>query len=486
MRKSPVSIDFNRMLVLSVSSHLFFMTVWIFFPEWQPPPKKVIKPAFMVELIDLPSSQAIRPEPEKTLPRKKEAPKPVAKKPETPKPAMQEPKREQAPVKQVVEKPDVSSVLLRELELLNGKKSASQKAVAAPILKGLDQLAMLRVAEPKKRVPKKRADLERAIKKLRAVKRKRALSEKRAPKKAMIEDDVLDKPKPVKAPAPPPAQPVPIKPAERGQEPPQTEEMKFVELSKRADELDREELDQTLAELLEALEQTDAPDTSGKSNPKVKPSASSPGETLSETEERSFKSVFQKLSSLDKPDKSVDIEIAVGIPRAEEFRSQIGSENNRVQKELTASLDRASPFDTFRSQIKPSRLPSPAPFRETPLEQTTPSSGEKIAGVSAPDRGRVSADLLSLYIGKIRQKIDDNWKIPLGTEYQKEIVMTFLLFSQGNIDKPAVKESSGEEKLDALAKRAIYDSVPFPKFPEGLKESNLTITIRFKYTHAKN
>lgn len=480
MRKSLVSIDFNRMLVLSVSSHLLFMTVWIFFPEWQSPPKRVIKPAFMVELIDLPSSQAIRPQPVKTLSRKKEAPKPVAKKPETPQPVIQEPKREQAPVKQIAEKPDVSSVLLRELEQLSDKKSPSQKAVASPILEGLDQLAMLRAAEPKKRVPRKREDLERAINKLREVKRKRILSKKHAAKPAVVTEDVLDKPKPVKA--PPPAQPVPAEPAEREQALPRLEEMKFVELSKRADELDREELDQTLTELLEALEQTDAPDTSGKSEPKVKPSAGNPSGALSETEEMSFKSVFQKLSSLDKTGKSVDIEISVGILRAEAFQSQIGSENDRVQKELTTSLDRASPFDDFRSHIKPSTAPS----RETSLEQTPPSSGETRAGVSAPDRGRVSADLLALYIGKIQQRIDDNWKIPVGIEYQKEIVMSFLLFSQGNIDKPVVKESSKEKKLDDLAKRAILNSVPFPKFPEGLNEPNLTITIRFKYTYAKN
>ena len=75
-----------------------------------------------------------------------------------------------------------------------------------------------------------------------------------------------------------------------------------------------------------------------------------------------------------------------------------------------------------------------------------------------------------------------NWKKPLGPN-DKKVVVSFELFSGGNVGKPYIESSSGNPQLDALAIRAIEDSKPFPKFPSELKKSNLNVSIHFKYVY---
>ena len=95
--------------------------------------------------------------------------------------------------------------------------------------------------------------------------------------------------------------------------------------------------------------------------------------------------------------------------------------------------------------------------------------------------GTPGADLQSLYVGLIQEKIYKNWRDPLAERHSKEAIISFRIFPKGNIDKPFIKQSSEVEVLDTLAVRAVLDSVPFPKFPKELKKSNLLLSIYFKY-----
>ena len=65
------------------------------------------------------------------------------------------------------------------------------------------------------------------------------------------------------------------------------------------------------------------------------------------------------------------------------------------------------------------------------------------------------------------------------------MIVAFTIFRHGNIDKPVIRESSGDEKLDSIAVRAILDSVHFPMLPEEMRRPNLRISIIFKYVREK-
>ncbi|MCH8207906.1 MAG: TonB family protein [Nitrospinae bacterium] len=96
--------------------------------------------------------------------------------------------------------------------------------------------------------------------------------------------------------------------------------------------------------------------------------------------------------------------------------------------------------------------------------------------------GKPNADILSRYVGVIREKVMSNWKSPLGAEHN-QVLVTFYLYSGGNVGEPIIEKSSGNSQLDALALRAIANSAPFPKFPSEFKHPNLHISIHFKYIY---
>ena len=112
----------------------------------------------------------------------------------------------------------------------------------------------------------------------------------------------------------------------------------------------------------------------------------------------------------------------------------------------------------------------------------------------ADHEGSPESDFLSLYIGKIYERVHSKWKTPLG--YQKwnesflikdlQVDTAFTIYKGGNIDKPIIRKSAGDEDLNSVALRAIYDSVPFPPLPKEWKQPNLTVGINFKYVPEDN
>jgi TonB family protein len=151
----------------------------------------------------------------------------------------------------------------------------------------------------------------------------------------------------------------------------------------------------------------------------------------------------------------------------EKFES-LSVESSRVKVEVAgARLDGPE----FQSKLR--TLP------DSP--ENTEKKSEDESYVFSDLEGTPSANIQSLYAGLVQQKIYRNWRDPLAERHSKEAIISFHIFPKGNIDKPFIKQSSGVEALDALALRAILDSLPFPRFPKELKMPNLFLSIYFKY-----
>ena len=100
------------------------------------------------------------------------------------------------------------------------------------------------------------------------------------------------------------------------------------------------------------------------------------------------------------------------------------------------------------------------------------------------DSEHETSNALSNYVGKVYKRVYSKWKTPLGSKI-KTVVVAFTVFRNGNIDKPVIRESAGDDNLDSIAVRAIFDSVPFPTLPKDLHRPNLRISIIFKYVPEK-
>ena len=101
-------------------------------------------------------------------------------------------------------------------------------------------------------------------------------------------------------------------------------------------------------------------------------------------------------------------------------------------------------------------------------------------GVSVPETESEVSSVLSLYMGEVLKRVFSKWKEPLGL-HDNDLLVSFTIFSKGNIKNPAIRKSSGDKNLDSIAVRAIIDSAPFPELPEELHRPNLKVIINFKY-----
>ncbi len=443
------SQDFNQMLVASVFFHLMFLTAWMFLPKTKVP-NEIIVPTFMVSLEEIPGGPEEGPDKpagETGLaseieplapPVETELQEPVDQKPEVPPPIMKESK------KIPTAKPPVSSP----------PKTAARKSETSLLMEELDLLA-------KGTSPKKTAPVKKIVKSPIAIQEK-TIGEKIETLKPLspekftglpditLPDKLVGGLKKIEAIQIPESVRDPLKlQPEREQEP--LKYAKLSELSKsQADSgvsgLDYEDLLKDL-DVLKKTKTTSPISIKGRSQLKIVKSEIKPVPVEPPEPAESFPETLATITrKILIPEKSETIEIAIS-PTPE-----------------------ISPKNIL-SRIRTAKTPST-------LAVSKPSKG----GASGLMGG--SSNPLALYKGAVKLKIDSNWKIPLGIEHKKEIRVAFFIFSEGNIEKPQLKTSSGDDQLDTMAIKAILDSVPFPKFSKELidylKEPNLYITMRFK------
>lgn len=416
------SSDFNQMLVVSVFLHLFFIVVLMYLPKPKAP-QRVIVATFNVQMVDVPSGKSSGAP---TPVREKEAPKPrqAAAPPPPPPPPKPEAKKIAEPP--VVKKPEIASKIVKELESLSGKPKKPR------MVEELDRLAQLKPpAVPQKRPEKKPPPLKETFKELDDLKARKAEAKKPfLPALPKVEESLegFDSLK-MTEPAPPEVKKA-EKPAPK-KESVDLQELELQALLNKKAAAEKEKKEKTAAELLKELERTAELQA-------VKPALPAPEK---------------------KKPREIDISISSGQKSSEEFSSLL------------------------RKLEIPTGEKAPVARKESRAEEGKPPQGaQSQAALSQAKPGPLATDILSLYVGTIREKVLSNWKSPLGAEHN-EVVVSFFVFPQGNIGKPFVDNSSGEDQLDTLAVRAILDSEPFPKFPAELKEPNLHITIRFKYVY---
>ena len=169
----------------------------------------------------------------------------------------------------------------------------------------------------------------------------------------------------------------------------------------------------------------------------------SPDVAVEDLESKAYNSILEKFESLAVESSRVKVEVAIARLGRSKFRSKLRALPDSPEKTDSKSVDESYIF--FNRE------------------------------------GTPGADVQSLYAGMVQERIYRNWRDPLAERHSKEAIISFHIYTKGNIDKPFIKQSSGVEALDTLAVRAVLDSVPFPHFPKELKMSNLFLSIYFRY-----
>ncbi len=430
------SWDFNQMLVASVFGHLLLMTFVLFLPK-SSVMKKIIPPAFMVELVEISRGEIkpVKKPVQKKKPKKKLTPVPVKKtKPLPPAKTVKAapPVKPTTPPK-IVEPIRSSVKVLPEPKLHKINRNASDR-----ILNSLDKL---------KNTP---AKLNKELGQLASLAPKVSLKNPVIKKSKPIQENTFDESSMLKnAELMPNVESPSNEPAVETKSDSSLKDLEFASLSQHTVKLEKKQDDKSSADLLKELaEMEQQPIANGQPMATQSQEISAP--SITEEKSQAFDSILKKLDSLAAPSQEIDTNIVVPETIAQNFQSDIRkvSVPEQVQVDVVVSPNQAY--------------------------------------VQSPLTGKPGADALSLYKGMIIKKVMENWHAPLGQDHNKKVIVSFNIYPRGNIDRPDLKKSSKVELLDDLALRAIRDSEPFPKFPESLKSSNLNINIHFKYIPEKN
>ena len=427
------SWDFNQMLVASVFGHLLLMTFVLFLPTTTSL-EKTITPAFMVELVEISKGDkksAQKPDPKKKTRLEKTKPLPTTKtaKAVTPIKPIAPPKIIE-PIRQSIKMPP-------EPKAQKVKRNSQNQ-----ILNSLNQLN-----NSPDRVDDELSQLSNLVPKVSL--KNPVIRESKPIQETTFDEMNKLRNKKVEL-MPSKAEPLPVdEPPVENKTDSRLEDFEFASLSKNMAHLEKKQEEKSSADMLKELKKMEQASLTNKETVNIqKPETQVP--SITKDNSRAYDSILKKLDSLDAKPKDIDTNIAVAEIAPQQFQSDIRKVTAPEKVQLDVVL---SPNQAY---------------------------------VQSPLPGNPSADALALYKGLIIKKVMENWHAPLGQDHNKKVIISFNIFSQGNIDRPDLKLSSKVKLLDDLAMRAISESEPFPKIPESLKFSDLNITIKFKYIPKKN
>jgi len=142
------------------------------------------------------------------------------------------------------------------------------------------------------------------------------------------------------------------------------------------------------------------------------------------------------------------------------------------------------PKPTPRKETKPTEKPPPP--KEEPVVREVEENLDDLAALfdAPPIPAQVSAPSdfkYHWYLNNVRNKIESNWKPP--TEDRKlEVVVSFIINSDGSATGISIAKSSGNSTLDGLAIRAVTIASPFGKLPPGFSGDKLDISCTLRPT----
>ena len=436
------SIDFNQMLVNSTFMHLLALTIVLFLPS----PKYqelIVIPTFKLDIIALePGKKTASPS---AVGQKERSPKPIAKKVVA---------KRLPPSKPVAEKSETTRKLLSDLEAL---RSTVPEKSSRSVIEELDQLARLSPGIHAKKIPPPKPIQEKALGKKKIQKPRELPLETKSAAPPSLTGGLLKDFEKLKMKEVAQLKTIAVE-RDVKRKTARAEERELTALAERSLEFKAKKTTNGKSDLLKELDAAMAEDQVALS-------------TIPEKEE-------QLKSLAPVPEQPVEKPL-------QPLRDKLGAlEKSPVKIEIDMSRDRVASKE-FQSGIRTMRAPV--------LPKSSKTAKPEILAF-ADHEGSPESDFLSLYIGKIYERVYSKWKTPLG--YQKwnksfliknlQVDTAFTIYKGGNIDKPIIRKSAGDEDLNSVALKAIYDSAPFPPLPKEWKQPHLTVVINFIYVPEDN
>jgi len=131
---------------------------------------------------------------------------------------------------------------------------------------------------------------------------------------------------------------------------------------------------------------------------------------------------------------------------------------------------------------KPEPKPKPPP---PPKEEPKPA----LPKPKPKPKLEVDPSLPQWYYDTVRTTVWSNWQEPTGVMAGPKgivVVISFSILRSGRITEPSITATSGDNRLDLSALRAVYDSNPFPRLPPEYEGDRLLVKFSFVYGEDAN
>lgn len=83
------------------------------------------------------------------------------------------------------------------------------------------------------------------------------------------------------------------------------------------------------------------------------------------------------------------------------------------------------------------------------------------------------------YLNMIEKMIDSKWMPPFKDQNLPSVVITFRIFTSGEISNIEIEKSSGNDEYDSAALRAVQEVNPLPAIPSDVQKSFIDVTYHF-------
>ena len=181
------------------------------------------------------------------------------------------------------------------------------------------------------------------------------------------------------------------------------------------------------------------------------------------------------------------LEEPLPTPVAQELKQEVSRKPEPIVEKHPEKKVKKEPVKTLIPIQKPMQEPivSSAPSSDSVVEQTVevPVTTAKTQEKASASSSFHSDDLLSLYLAKVRHKIEESLRYPsmakkMGLE--GEAIVQFLIHANGMVDASSIKiaKSSGKAILDRNAIDAVLEAIPFELPPK--EELKIAIPVVFK------
>lgn len=203
-----------------------------------------------------------------------------------------------------------------------------------------------------------------------------------------------------------------------------------------------------------------------------------PPETLEKTPQPPKRAVplVSETSPPPKAAEARDLPQKTFMPPQAPQLAQLPVEPDPVPSQLTVPMTTSEP-DTLGNQI--AKLTIPSDFDAHPVSKQTKSGMEEMLGLRAGSCS--NADWEEKVEKKIRKIHEKYWKNYLYIHRVKSpAILTFRVERNGQVVNLAVFRSSGNEKFDLAAQRAVLAAVPLPSFPANMTKPFCQVHHEFK------